>query len=263
MQRLCSRRSRHRASSASLRRSPKRRRSISIRSRACSSAQCRGCARPVAPAPRAHARSAMRPIRVNRGGGFIEFLFSGVPRGGAALQSDPIDAAGTRQPYRRQQEASLEAAQPERRPIDPKFLKQIVAYHGPEKPGTIIIDTPQRFLFLVQEDGQAMRYGIGVGKPGFTWAGEKKVSAKKEWPDWTPPHGDAGAAAGPAALHGRRPGKSAGRARHVSRLLALPHPWLERALDDRHRRCRPAASACATRTSSTSTSGSRSAPRWW
>ena len=62
-----------------------------------------------------------------------------------------------------------------------------MAYSGPEKPGTIIIDTPERFLFLVQENGTALRYGIGVGRPGFTWAGVKTVTAKKEWPDWTPP----------------------------------------------------------------------------
>ena len=70
---------------------------------------------------------------------------------------------------------------------DPRFLRQVVRYTGPEKPGTIIIDTPQRFLFLVQDDGTAIRYGIGVGRPGFTWAGVKTVSSKKEWPDWVPP----------------------------------------------------------------------------
>jgi lipoprotein-anchoring transpeptidase ErfK/SrfK len=80
----------------------------------------------------------------------------------------------------------VEAVDP-RMTIDPKWQKQVVEYHGPETPGTIVIDTPRRFLFLVQDNGTALRYGIGVGKPGFSWAGEKKVSAKKEWPDWTPP----------------------------------------------------------------------------
>ena len=51
--------------------------------------------------------------------------------------------------------------------MDPKYLKQVVSYDGPEKPGTIIIDTPHRFLFLVQDNGTAMRYGIGVGQPGL------------------------------------------------------------------------------------------------
>jgi lipoprotein-anchoring transpeptidase ErfK/SrfK len=71
--------------------------------------------------------------------------------------------------------------------IDPKFDRQIVEYSSPEKPGTVIIDTPHHFLYLVQDQSKAMRYGIGVGKPGFTWQGVKTVTAKKEWPDWYPP----------------------------------------------------------------------------
>ena len=53
--------------------------------------------------------------------------------------------------------------------------------------GTIVVDTPNKFLFLVQGNGKALRYGIGVGRPGFTWSGVKTISAKKEWPAWTPP----------------------------------------------------------------------------
>ena len=64
---------------------------------------------------------------------------------------------------------------------------KLVEYHGKEAAGTIVIDTPNKFLFLVQGDGKALRYGVGVGKPGFTWSGVKQISAKKEWPDWTPP----------------------------------------------------------------------------
>jgi lipoprotein-anchoring transpeptidase ErfK/SrfK len=71
--------------------------------------------------------------------------------------------------------------------MDSRFLPQTVAYEGPEKAGTIIIDTPHYYLFLVQGDGTARRYGIGVGRPGFTWSGVKEVSAKREWPDWRPP----------------------------------------------------------------------------
>jgi lipoprotein-anchoring transpeptidase ErfK/SrfK len=66
-------------------------------------------------------------------------------------------------------------------------MRQVVAYNGDEKPGTIIVDTPDKFLFLVEDGGKALRYGIGVGRPGFTWAGVKTITAKKEWPDWTPP----------------------------------------------------------------------------
>ena len=73
------------------------------------------------------------------------------------------------------------------RPIDPMFARQEVAYDGHERPGTIIIDTPEKFLFLIQPGGRALRYGIGVGRPGFTWAGIKRISRKAQWPDWTPP----------------------------------------------------------------------------
>jgi lipoprotein-anchoring transpeptidase ErfK/SrfK len=62
-----------------------------------------------------------------------------------------------------------------------------VSYAGPYKPGTIIVDTRERRLYLIQSGGQALRYGIGVGRIGFTWSGVKTVSAKKEWPGWTPP----------------------------------------------------------------------------
>ncbi|RJG46324.1 L,D-transpeptidase [Mesorhizobium sp. DCY119] len=74
-----------------------------------------------------------------------------------------------------------------RRQIDPMYLPQQVSYDGPHKPGTIIIDTKQNFLFLVQANGEARRYGVGTGKPGFEWAGTHKVTAKREWPDWRPP----------------------------------------------------------------------------
>jgi lipoprotein-anchoring transpeptidase ErfK/SrfK len=71
--------------------------------------------------------------------------------------------------------------------IDPQFLPQMVDYQTKEKPGTIVIDTNNRFLYLVMKDGKARRYGVGVGKPGFEWAGEHKITRKAEWPDWTPP----------------------------------------------------------------------------
>lgn len=74
-----------------------------------------------------------------------------------------------------------------RREMDPVYLPQEVAYDGTEKPGTIIIDTVQNFLFLVEEGGKARRYGVGTGKPGFEWAGVHKVTRKAEWPDWRPP----------------------------------------------------------------------------
>ena len=65
--------------------------------------------------------------------------------------------------------------------------RQIVNYRTTEAPGTIVVDTPNTFLYLVMPGGKAMRYGIGVGREGFTWSGVKTIERKAEWPDWTPP----------------------------------------------------------------------------
>ncbi|MBY8916848.1 L,D-transpeptidase [Nitratireductor sp. L1-7-SE] len=70
---------------------------------------------------------------------------------------------------------------------DPKWLPQVVEYETDESPGTIVVDTRQRFLFLVLKGGKAKRYGVGVGKEGFGWTGTEKVSNKRKWPDWHPP----------------------------------------------------------------------------
>jgi lipoprotein-anchoring transpeptidase ErfK/SrfK len=71
--------------------------------------------------------------------------------------------------------------------LPPEYQKQMVLYRTTEPPGTIIISTSERYLYLVQGNGRAMRYGIGVGRDGFTWQGLVKISRKAEWPDWTPP----------------------------------------------------------------------------
>ena len=68
-----------------------------------------------------------------------------------------------------------------------RFKRQVVSYATHEAPGTIVIDTPNTYLYLVLGNGKAMRYGIGVGREGFTWSGVKTVERKAEWPDWTPP----------------------------------------------------------------------------
>ena len=73
------------------------------------------------------------------------------------------------------------------RSVDPRYLRKEVAYTGPHGPGAVIVDTPNRYLYLVQAGGRAMRYGIGVGRPGFEWSGVKRVSRKAQWPDWRPP----------------------------------------------------------------------------
>jgi len=149
----------------------------------------------------------------NLGGGFIEFLFSGAAREPAvprAYQPLPDNQMypGAYQPapppppdYQPDPapQASVNGAEPQQGyapssqgdmahpPVDPKYDRQVVDYKGDETPGTIIIDTPNKFLFLVEDNGKALRYGIGVGRPGFTWAGVKTITAKREWPDWRPP----------------------------------------------------------------------------
>ncbi len=71
--------------------------------------------------------------------------------------------------------------------LAPQFLRQLVDYHTKEPAGTIVIDTPHTFLYLVLGNGQAMRYGIGVGREGFTWSGIERITRMQEWPDWNPP----------------------------------------------------------------------------
>ncbi|MDI6028714.1 L,D-transpeptidase [Corticibacterium sp. UT-5YL-CI-8] len=71
--------------------------------------------------------------------------------------------------------------------MNPIYLPQQVVYDGGEPAGTIIIDTRENFLYLVEGNGRARRYGVGTGKPGFEWAGAHTVTRKAEWPDWRPP----------------------------------------------------------------------------
>jgi lipoprotein-anchoring transpeptidase ErfK/SrfK len=139
----------------------------------------------------ATAQSA-QPVRMasNMGGGFIEFLF-GDARGGRyeqMYQQQPdVGFDGRRMPSDPQGMYRQQEADPSQRSFDPKYNKQMVEYYGREGAGTIVIDTTNKFLYLVQGDGKALRYGVGVGRPGFTWSGTKTISAKKEWPAWTPP----------------------------------------------------------------------------
>jgi len=71
--------------------------------------------------------------------------------------------------------------------LDPQWKKQVVYYRTTEAPGTIIVVTNERHLYLVQGNGRAIRYGIGVGREGFQWQGLVNITRKAEWPDWTPP----------------------------------------------------------------------------
>ena len=126
------------------------------------------------------------------GGGVIEMLFRpGGQHRTYQAQPEPM-APAYQQPRSRLftpdgdyvQPAAIE---PSRRDVDPRYQRQEVNYDGRERPGTVIINTKERLLYLVKENGRATRYGIGVGRPGFTWAGTHSISSKREWPDWRPP----------------------------------------------------------------------------
>src|SRR5262250_666652 len=69
----------------------------------------------------------------------------------------------------------------------PSIARAVVSYPSNQKPGTIVVSTAQRRLYLVLGNGQALSYGIGVGKAGFAWSGVTQITDKREWPDWTPP----------------------------------------------------------------------------
>ena len=79
------------------------------------------------------------------------------------------------------------AAQDQERPLASPIPRQTVAYNGPYAPGSILINTAERRLYFVLPGHQAIRYGVGVGRPGFEWSGVRRIAQKREWPDWTPP----------------------------------------------------------------------------
>jgi lipoprotein-anchoring transpeptidase ErfK/SrfK len=146
--------------------------------------------------PQATAVRSAYAERSNMGGGFIQFLFGDGPQSQRYYEREPayqqqpsyyvpqgVMPPGQPQPMSGQ----ADAYDPTQRSFDPRFEKQEVEYRTKEGRGTIVIDTPNKFLYLVEGDGRALRYGIGVGKPGFAWSGVKTISAKREWPDWTPP----------------------------------------------------------------------------
>jgi lipoprotein-anchoring transpeptidase ErfK/SrfK len=73
------------------------------------------------------------------------------------------------------------------RPLASPIPRETVSYNGPYAPGSILVNTSERRLYFILPDHQAIKYGIGVGRPGFTWAGASHIANKREWPDWTPP----------------------------------------------------------------------------
>jgi lipoprotein-anchoring transpeptidase ErfK/SrfK len=121
-------------------------------------------------------------VQGSMGGGFIEFLV----RGGRNQSVSEMPAPAYPR-YPADLGPGMVEAPTGHVVMDPRYLRQEVNYDGQEATGTIIISTQQRMLYLVQGQGRALRYGIGVGRPGFTWSGVHHVSQKREWPDWTPP----------------------------------------------------------------------------
>lgn len=105
---------------------------------------------------------------------------------GDSPQAEAAPGAGARffDPLTREWvEFDQRGSQRQRNPVP----REIVAYDGTEKPGTIIISTEERRLYFVLADGKALKYGVGVGREGFTWSGTNRISRKAEWPGWTPP----------------------------------------------------------------------------
>ncbi len=103
----------------------------------------------------------------------------------APAQADPLFAYNS--PSAPQYSAVEQNDQAADAQLAPRLQRQIVDYAGNEAPGTVIIDTPHTVLYYVLGNGKAIRYGIGVGRQGFTWSGVKQVARKAEWPDWYPP----------------------------------------------------------------------------
>ncbi len=116
-----------------------------------------------------------RPVDPNavQSTGIFRLFGGGQPRAGAAPQAQP--------------RAQMQAPRVRTPAMDRKFLPATVAYPTSERPGTIVIDTRQHYLYYVLEGGKAQRYGVGVGREGFGWSGRVHVGRKAEWPTWTPP----------------------------------------------------------------------------
>ena len=137
----------------------------------------RGCLRLAMTKPginRVHFEAIMRFTRAALSGLACAFVALATPAE-AFTAIDPL----TRQPlYSAQEQFKAQAAPTQR---------EIVSFNGGHAPGTIIVSTSERRLYFVLGNGQAIRYGVGVGRPGFTWGGTHSVTMKREWPDWRPP----------------------------------------------------------------------------
>ena len=154
----------------------------------------RGLPEPYTPAQPAFVNNTVAPAPATRLGD------DSIPRPPADIgssQAAPVDVTGSiRAPAGAPPNAPTVIAalppedQPEQGPakeLPPQFRRELVDFVTKEAPGTIVIDTPNTYLYLVLGHGKAMRYGIGVGREGFTWTGAERVRRMSEWPDWHPP----------------------------------------------------------------------------
>jgi lipoprotein-anchoring transpeptidase ErfK/SrfK len=123
------------------------------------------------------------PLAMNEPAPFPGFIFNQMFRDPAPQAMPDVPVAPDANATNTIEETPTEPA--EARPEN--LRRQIVAYNTTEAPGTIIIDTPHTYLYYVLGQGRAIRYGIGVGRDGFTWSGVETIARKQEWPDWHPP----------------------------------------------------------------------------
>jgi lipoprotein-anchoring transpeptidase ErfK/SrfK len=133
------------------------------------------------PAPAPERNSALRPP-ADVGSGSASADYTGSIRDPAADARAPDSATVIAALPPEEQPESGPATQ-----LPPQFRRQLVDYVTNEPAGTIIIDTPHTYLYLVRGDGKALRYGVGVGREGFTWSGSERIVHMSQWPDWHPP----------------------------------------------------------------------------
>ena len=186
----------------------------------------------------------MNAVRIARSGAFLLVATATLCSTGAlaepafSLFGPATQIAAIRQPVEPSSIAD------ETTEISADLQRQVVNYPTSFAAGTVVIDTAQTYLYYVLGDGKAIRYGIGVGRDGFTWSGTQAVTRKAEWPDWTPPQ----------EMIARQPylprwmaggdRQPARRPRHLSRQHDLPDSRHQHAGDDRPHGFRAAASAC-------------------
>ena len=137
---------------------------------------------PVIPPPPAAAppNSNPPPLREERRQTVADAASEGVPRQAAPAEPEVRGVISALPPEDRPETGPV-------KPLPPQFRRAQVDYRTKEPAGTIVIDTPHTYLYLVLGGGKAMRYGVGVGRDGFTWNGAEKVTRMAEWPDWHPP----------------------------------------------------------------------------